>query len=139
MKTLLLSTALLALGLSSGCAGTNRTAGSSEFPKYDARTAEARSIKPVGVAQKSQAMTAAPTEAPAPVEKSYAERFDPSGWSGPSTPPGGGIGGGPSTGQQGGEQQGLTEPKTEQPKSQDLKTDDNPYQTDEKELTPSSP
>lgn len=137
MKTLLLSTALLALGLSSGCAGTNRTVGASQFPKYDARTAEARSIKPVGVAQKSQAMTAAPaapSEAPAPVEKSYAERFDPSGWSGPSTPPGGGIGGGPST-----EQQGLTEPKAEQPKNQDLKTDDNPYQTDEKELTPSSP
>lgn len=126
MKTLLLTTALAALCLSSACAGSNRSAssGGAEFPKYDSRVAEAPAIKPIGVAQKSQAMTAAPADAPA--EKSYAESFDPSGWNGPSTPPNGAaIGGGPKA---------------------EALTDDNPYETDgqkpqqqEKELTPSTP
>lgn len=138
MKTLLLATALGALCLSSACAGSTRTAdtGRAEFPKYDARTAEAPSIKPIGVAQKSQAMTAAPEEQTPPM-KAYAEGFDPSGWSGPSTPPSG-IGGGPNSA---------------------AMTDENPYSTDDdksqapegqnqdkskssdqgKELTPSTP
>jgi hypothetical protein len=131
MKTLLLTTALSALFLSSACAGSNRSAdtGRAEFPKYDPRVAEAPAVKPIGVAQKSQAMTAAPAPEAAP-EKSYAEGFDPSGWSGPSTPPNGAaIGGGPAS---------------------EAITDDNPYGGDDqktqeqkpqqdKELVPSTP
>jgi hypothetical protein len=131
MKTLLLTTALAALCLSSACASSNRSADTSraEFPKYDPRVAEAPSIKPVGVAQKSQAMTAAPSEAPPPM-KAYAESYDPSGWIGSSTPANGAaIGGGPKA---------------------EAITDENPYQTDDqkpqqqeqkqdKELVPSTP
>ncbi|MGZ3417142.1 MAG: hypothetical protein ACXVEF_39970 [Polyangiales bacterium] len=109
MKTLL---AITLAALASGCA-SSRTAdtGRPEFPRYDARTGGTATIKPIGIAQQSQPLEVAP----APPAKAYAETYDPSGWSGVSTPPSA-IGGGPS----------------------EVENPDNPYEEPE-EATPPNP